>query len=208
MVEDKKVSILIFLNDDDISGVKVNNRVFYRCEGEEIVSFFNDKLIPTLKKYDNIDFASYYRKDNITMIPELDYNLDFKDIVTVSDKEKGNIILTKNFTDLFDNQKIYVFRTYENKFNDIFNFKHPTDYYEKVRLELMNELDEICSDCDDVKKTLLDYFDEEVVDYIIELDNSKLFDIKPSSETGVILFPQSFRIISSNIDEIISFSGV
>jgi len=208
MDREKKVSILVFFNDDDISGIKINNRIFYRCDGEDITDFFNDKIIPTLKKYDDIDFIDYYKPNNITIIPEIDYDLVLEDIVTVSDKEKGNIILTKDFAKLLENQKIYVFRTYEEKFKDLFNFKEPSVYYEKVRLNLIQELDDICGDSDDLKNTLSDYFDEEIVDYIIKLDKDKIFDFKPASDSGVFLCPPSFRLISSNIDDVISYMKV
>lgn len=172
--------VLVLVDDNDISGLKIGNYLFFRQEKDDILTFYNKKIIPTLLKYQNINLIDYYKEDNTTTIYEKDYNFSPEDIIMISDREKGDIALTDNYYSLFYNQKVYISQVVRNTEHKNFDFASPEEDYKKARATIINEINDEFQKSHSKGEVMVSYFDEDIVRTLMEIyrqePNSNMFD--------------------------------
>lgn len=164
---DTKITVL--LDDNYISGLKIGNLLFFRQEKDDKVTFFNEKIVPTLLKYHNINLKEYYTKDNVTTIKESNYELTNDDIIMLSDKEKGEIAISDSFFDLEYNQKLYLTRMFQEKYNASFNYKKPETDYELLKTIIIDEINTKFQESPSKGKTIKEYFSEDIIRTLMKL---------------------------------------
>ena len=166
--------VTILIDENEISGLKIGDYLFFRQDKDDVVTFFNSKMVPTLIKYRGINLKDYYEKENITIVEEKDYNLTPYDTVMIADKEKGDIALTENYYDLYYNQKIYIAMLTKNLFQEEFDYSNPTYDYKQARLQIIKDINDELQISNDKQKVLHEYFSEEIANKLMTLDNQNL----------------------------------
>ena len=85
-----KVNIIVMFDEGEIAGVKVNNDLFFRHVNEELLDFFNKRVIPLLYNR-GIDFLPNYVKENISIISEENYSFSKNDNVNITEEQLKDV---------------------------------------------------------------------------------------------------------------------
>jgi len=127
-----KVNIIVMLDEDDISAVKVNNELFFRKEDEDVVDFYNNRIIPLLSEK-GIDFVSNYTTDNITVIDEKDYSFGKKDNINITEEQMEKIVNCSDRSELSYDEQLYLSMLYKKIYG-------PYDFYNQSQFESAKKL--------------------------------------------------------------------
>lgn len=72
--KNKNIDIVVVLGEDNrICAAEVMGHYFERHENEDEVTFFNKRIIPEMRKLEQINFMDYYKKENIRVVKNSEY---------------------------------------------------------------------------------------------------------------------------------------
>jgi len=115
-------NIIILIDENDISGVKVGNELFFRHENEPVTVFYNKRIVPLLKEK-GIDFVKLHREGNISKMAEEDYELTKEDNINITKAQIQKILDAEFIQELEYDEKMYLARIFEKALGYSYDYK-------------------------------------------------------------------------------------